>query len=421
MKYRMICLCLCIVLLLAGCQFVPDEYISVAPHTDSHSQPNEEEEKEAATVTNFTDLKNTIFTYVMDGAEEVVLTSNAYTGNIHADFDKAKDYITKENPSSAYLVQNIEAEITPPTGSYFRLTLKINYQDTHTSAELRAAPTVRAPADVESAIKSALEEHNTKLLMQVSGFEPMDFQEMVNQCFENNLTTIMAKPQVEVKVYPDSGILRIIELQFTYPRDVAELNVMKSMVETIMTAAYSYVSYGQSELEKAMLLYSFLSERHEYIESTSDYPAHSLLCEGMADSRIFAAVYSAMCTQAGLHSTVVHGVKDGIPYDWNILELDSGIWHVDTFANELNGLREMQLLTDEQMYGYEWEREAYPVCVGAPEPPPVEEVQAPVPEETLPEAPEDPNEVTPPPAEENNPPDEPLPPEENSGDGDIPS
>lgn len=416
MRKYVIVLCLCIALLLAGCQLVSDKYISVVPHTDSYPQPDEEE---ATTVSNYTELKNTIFSYVLDGAEEIVLTSNAYTGNIEADYDIAYTYITQSNPTGAYLVESISPEIVR-AGSYFRLNLKINYR--HTPAELDGARVVRSSSGVEAAITSALEEYSEKFLMRVSGFEPMDFEEMVDQCFENNLTTIMAKPEVEATIYPDSGDLRIVELRFTYPRPVAELKVMQSTVNTIMNSAYGYVSYGQSEMEKAMLLYSFLSERHAYIEGTSENPVYSLLYEGMADSRAFSAVYNAMCTQAGLRCTVVHGAKDAENYVWNILELDSGTWHVDTFGNEQNGLREMQLLTDSQMYGYEWNREAYPVCEGAPEPPaPADKEQTPPPEETPQVVPDAPNEVLPPPADEDVPPNDTQPPEENSGDTNIPS
>jgi len=114
MKYRMVCLCLCIVLLLSGCQLVPDEYISVSPYTDSYAQPNSEE---AGTVSNYTELKNAILSYVLEGVEEVVLTSYAYTGNIDADFDIANTYITQNNASGAYLVESIEPEIAR-AGSY---------------------------------------------------------------------------------------------------------------------------------------------------------------------------------------------------------------------------------------------------------------------------------------------------------------
>lgn len=314
-------------------------------------------------------------------------------------------------------------------GSYFRLNLTINYRrDPDVLDEVQI---VRGSDGVESAIKSALENYSESFLLRVSGFDNMNFddmdfedtiEDMVNRCYEDNLTAMMVKPRVSATVYPDSGDLRILEFRFTYPRPVAELKVMQSTVNTIMNSAYDYVSYSQSEseIEKAMLLYSFLSERHTYTEKVAKTPAYSLLYDGIADSKAFSAVYSAMCTDAGLHCSIVRGTKNGEVYHWNILELDSGTWHVDTFADELNGLREMQLLTDDQMYNYEWDREAYPACIGAAEQPePAVNPPAPAPEEETPAVPEEP-ENTPaeppePPAEENTP----QPPEENSQDTNI--
>ncbi|MBE6932949.1 MAG: transglutaminase domain-containing protein [Ruminococcaceae bacterium] len=416
MKFRMIGLCLGIVLLLAGCGFVSNEYVSVTPHTESYSQP---EGEEAVTVSNYTELKNAILSFVEDGVEEAVLTADAYIGDIDEDYEIAYKYITETNPTGAYLVEEITPEIIR-AGSYFKLSLTIRYRNA--PMELAGARTVRGPSGVEEELKAALKDCGESLLLRVSDYETMDFEEMAARCFEEDLTTVMAKPQVDAEIYPNQGNLRIVELRFTYPRAVAELKVMQSAVNTIMNSAYGYVSYGQSETEKAMLLYSFLSERHAYIEDTSETPAYALLCEGVADSRAFAAVYSAMCTQAGLRCTVVHGMKNGEPYDWNILELDAGIWHVDSLADEKNGLRELQFLTDAFMYGYEWDKEAYPVCAGAPEPPaPVEEEQTPPPEETPPVVPEEPIDPSQPPAEENDPPAEPQPPEENSQDTNISS
>ena len=126
MKYHIISLLLGIALLFSGCQLVQSEYISVVPHTESYSQPAEEE---AVTVSNYTELKNAISSFVEEGVEETVLTANAYTGNIDEDIEKVHNYITETNLKGAYLVKDIESGIVH-AGSHFRLNLKINYRRT---------------------------------------------------------------------------------------------------------------------------------------------------------------------------------------------------------------------------------------------------------------------------------------------------
>ena len=139
---------------------------------------------------------------------------------------------------------------------------------------------------------------------------------------------------------------------------------MQSAVNTIMNSAYGYVRFVKSDLERAILLYSFLTERHDYIVQSSETPAYALLCEGIADSRAFAEVFGVMCNRSMVKCTVVHGMKNGEPYEWNILELESGTWHVDVLADEQAGMREPSLRTDAEMGGYSWDTQAYPVCSG---------------------------------------------------------
>ncbi len=429
MKYRLLALCMALAVLLTGCRFLSDTYVSVTPHTDAYPQQAEEE---ALTVENYTELKNALLSLVEDGAEEAVLTTGAYSGNIEQDYDTAVAYITGINPMGAYIVSSIEKEIVR-AGTYYKLNLRIRYRRSH--AELNKAKTVRGEAGARDAVAAAVADSSERLLLRISGYEQIDFDAMVEECSQQDITKVMAQPAVTADVVPNSGSVRIVELNFSYPRPAAELRVMQSAVNTIMNSAYGYVRFGQNDVEKAVLLYSFLTERHDYIVQSSETPAYALLCEGVADSRAFAEVYSIMCNRANVNCTIVHGKKDGKAYDWNILELESGTWHIDVLGDEQAGSREPNMRTDEQMEGYSWDRQAYPECGGLiapPEPPegpqeigkpkgettePEQQNETPAPEEPaeMPEQPEAPSEPEAPetPAEPSEPekPDEPEEPE----------
>ena len=363
MKYRLLALCMVLAVLVSGCRFLPDTYVSVTPHTDSYPQQGEEE---ALTVENYTELKNAILSLVEEGAEEAVLTTGAYSGDIEQDYNTAVAYITGINPTGAYVVDAIDKEIVR-AGSYYKLNLRIRYR--RSGAELAKAKTVRGESGARNAVAAAVSDSADRLLLRISSYEEMDFDAMVAECSAEDITKVMAQPTVTAEVVPNSGSVRIVELNFTYPRDPAELRVMQSAVNTIMNSAYGYVRYVKSDLERAILLYSFLTERHDYIVESSETPAYALLCEGVADSRAFAEIYAVMCNRAKVNCTVVNGTKNGEPYEWNILELESGVWHVDILADEQAGMREPNLRTDEQMDGYAWDREAYPVCGGLYAPP----------------------------------------------------
>ena len=430
MKYRLLALCMALAVLLTGCRFLPDSYVSVTPHADSFPQPTEEE---ALMVENYTELKNALLSLVEEGAEEAVLTTGAYSGDIEQDYDIAVSYITGINPMGAYVVDSIDREIVR-AGTYYKLNLKIRYRRSH--AELAKARTVRGETGARDAVASAVAESAERLLLRISSYEQMDFDAMVAECSTRDITKVMAQPTVKADVVPKSGSVRIVELNFTYPRDPAELRVMQSAVNTIMNSAYGYVRLSQSDLERAMLLYSFLTERHDYIVQSSNTPAYALLCEGVADSRAFAEVYYTMCTRARVNCTVVHGTKNGEPYEWNILELESGTWHIDVLSDEQAGVREPYLRTDDEMEGYVWDRQTYPACNGLIAPPEPEEGEQPedqtgmqtseaeqtaeetpqqvppapeTPEQPAPETPDEPDEPQPEPLTPELPPEENLP------------
>ncbi len=366
MKYRLLALCMALAVLMSGCRFLPDNYVSVVPHTDSYPQQTE---KEALTVENYTELKNALLSLVEEGAEEAVLTTGAYSGDIEQDYATAVAYITGINPMGAYVVDSIDREIIR-AGTYYKLNLNIHYRRSH--AELAKARTVRGVSGVRDAVATAVAESAERLLLRISSFEQMDFDAMVAELSAHDITKVMAQPTVSAEVVPNSGSVRIAELNFTYPRDPAELRVMQSAVNTIMNSAYGYVRFVASDMERAILLYSFLTERHDYIVQASETPAYALLCEGVADSRAFAEVYSVMCNRAKVKCTVVHGTKNGEDYEWNILELESGTWHIDVLADEQAGYREPNLRTDADMDGYDWDAQAYPACSGLIAPPEAE-------------------------------------------------
>ena len=378
MKYRLAVLCLTLAVLLSGCRFLPDSYVSVAPHTDSYPQKTEE----SLTVEDYTELKNALLSLVEEGVEEAELTTGAYSGDIEQDYDTAVAYITGINPMGAYVVDSIDKEIIR-AGTYYKLNLRFRYRHSH--AELAKAMTVRGMIGTRNAVAAAVGDSAERLLLRISGFEQMDFDAMVAELSDQDITKVMARPTVKAEVVPNSGSVRIVELDFTYPREPAELRVMQSAVNTIMNSAYGYVRFVRSDLERAILLYSFLTERHDYIVESSETPAYALLCEGVADSRAFAEVFGTMCNRAKVKCTVVHGTKNGEPYEWNILELESGTWHVDVLADEQAGLREPSLRSDAEMGGYTWDTQAYPVCDGPiapPEPPEGEQTEGQNPGET---------------------------------------
>lgn len=408
MKHRLLSLCLTLALLLAGCQLVPDQYVSEKPHADSFPQSAVEEE---VTVNNYAELRSAFTALVNEGVEEATLTTDVYSGDIDEDFARLERHVAYDNPLTVYLVRGFDKEIVR-AGSYYKINLSIDY--CRDASAVKNIESVRNNDQLLARVFKAMTNSEEKLVLHLYNYQYIDFMREMSDYFENHLTEVMAKPnRIDVKLFPaNGGSERYLEMELFYPVDAAELGSEKQVVEYFFQSAKRAVSELPNDLDRARRLYVFfINLPHGYSEESSPTPVFTLFFEGKTDSRTFSAVYNKVCEDAEVTCTVVHGTKDGEDYDWNILELESGVWHVDVNADAQSGSPELRLLTDAEMEGYEWDRDAYPECVGLFEPVQPEQAASDdgkSPEEQTPEAPEPeirPEEPDTPPEPEN--PDEP--------------
>ena len=75
---------------------------------------------------------------------------------------------------------------------------------------------------------------------------------------------------------------------------------------------------------------------------------------------------SYLCNQAEIPCYPVEGLKDGEPWYWNVIEFEDGFRHVD-FQTQALSEGSVRFLTDDEMEGYEWDRDSVPACTLAAE------------------------------------------------------
>ena len=322
-------------------------------------------------VNNGDELKDTLLMLVNEGVEEATLTTDVYDGDVEEDFDRAVRSIKNDYLAESYMVDTIQREIVS-AGSYSRIDLEIEYLHEKSEVPLRAY----TMDELQRRMKEALSDSEDTLTMRVFDYEDLDFSRIAKEYAENNLTAVIAEPEfVSRKTFPREGSERIVELRFSYPKEHNDLISRKQFVDYMIASSVDSVSGLASGLERARQLYALQIGGHSYSEESGSTPAFDLFVDRKGDSRVFSAVYQAMCAKSEVNCHLVHGTKDGEPYDWNILELDSGVWHVDVNADAQSGAAELRLMTDDEMEGYVWDKRAYPACVGlyAPVEPPKNE------------------------------------------------
>jgi hypothetical protein len=337
---------LALAVLLSGCSWMDGSYVSVTPHEVAQSQTGE---GITGTVSNYAELRSALVRMVDEGSTEALFTLKAYPRDVaQKDVDRAVEYVTKIYPIGSYAVESIDTEVG--TGA---LSVDITYS--HTAQELAGIRTVRGMDGAEKAIAEALDECADKLVLQISGFRDVDYNEIVAACAQRNPDRVMETPRVTFQDWPDRGEERVVELLFFYQTDRETLRAMREQVQPVFSSAALYVTGQASERTKFSQLHAFLMERFDYRYQSSRTPAYSLLCEGVGDSRAFAQVYAAMCTRIGLEAASISGTRDGEKHHWNLVRID-GVWyHLDLLSSS-----QFRPMTEEELTGYEWDRDSIP-------------------------------------------------------------
>ena len=342
-------LALCV--MLSGCESLFDgHYSSVKPHEE---QPSSNANKNISAA-SYSQLYAALTKLIHAGRENGVITVANYDQMlVEADMEEAIANAMKRNAIAAYAVEEIRFELGKSGG---KPALDVDIEYIHNRAEIRKIKRVGSVGEAVVVISGALNQCQADVVLQISDYEQTDFVQVVENYALENPQYVMELPQVTVNMYPETGTTRVVELRFTYQTSRDALRSMQEKVQPVFESAALYVSGDAREQEKYGQLYSFLMERYDYKIETSITPAYSLLRHGVGDSRAFAAVYAAMCRQAGMECLVVSGTKAGESHYWNII-CEEGVWyHVDLLEGRF------RRRTDGQMEGFVWDYSAYPAC-----------------------------------------------------------
>lgn len=345
-----ILLCLC----LTGCSWMDGSYVSVHPHQVDYNPTAED----IPTVSDYSQLRSAIADMISAGQSEGLFYLVDYElERAQADIPLVVAYARENDPIGSYAVKDISYTFGT-SGSLNALLVTITYRRSQT--EISQICTVREISGAMEEIAQALDACDDSLVLMVTGYEDADFAELIDSYAAEHPDVVMEVPQTTVQIYPDSGTIRVVEIQFSYQTSRSSLRQMQEKVEPIFSSAALYVSADADDLTKYSQLYAFLMERFDYQIETSLTPAYSLLYHGVGDSKAFAQVYAAMCRQIGLECITVSGTGSGASRFWNIILVDGAYYHVDLLSSAQNG--QFRTCTDAEMTGYVWDYSAYPAC-----------------------------------------------------------
>ena len=306
-------------------------------------------------VRNYTELRGALIGMIDSGSERALFSLAEYPREeVPEDLQRAVAYAREIYPVGAYAVESIDYNFGTGLGAS-ALSVDITYR--RSRAKIESIRTVRWISGAKKEVEDALDQIADSLVLQIAGYQETDFGAIILGYAQRNPDRVMEVPGVSVRIFPDRGETRVVELSFHYRTDRSELRSMREQVEPVFSSAALYVTGTAGEQTKFSQLHAFLMERMDYTIESTITPAYSLLCQGVGDSRAFAQIYAAMCSRIGLEARVVSGKCGGELRWWNLVRIDGRWYHLDLLADQ-----QFVLLTDGQMGEYEWDREAYPAA-----------------------------------------------------------
>lgn len=335
-------------LVLSGCSWMDGSYVSVTPHQVALGQSDD---GNARSVGGYAELRGALVQLIDEGSAEGLFTLRDYPREkAEADMAAAVEYAMTVYPVGAYAVEDIQY-------GFGSGAVSVDIVYGHSREEIAGIRTVRKIEGAEEAIAGALDECAESLVLQISGYEDADFAKIVRDYARSNPDRVMEIPSVSLRICPEQGDVRVVEMIFQYRTDRQTLRSMREQVQPVFSSAALYVSGQAGERVKFSQLHAFLTERFDYEIRSTVTPSYSLLCQGVGDSQAFAQVYTAMCTRIGLQARSVSGTRNGDAHWWNLVNIDGAWYHLD-----LLGAKQFAPMTEEEMAGYEWDRSAWPAA-----------------------------------------------------------
>lgn len=225
MGRRLAALAAAAALLLSGCGWMDGSYVSVTPHQvgQSHNTGGS-----ASTVSSYAELRSALIGLIDAGSSKGLFTLSSYPrADAETDMERAVEYAMGVYPIGAYAVEAIDYAFGTGPGAG-AISVDISYR--YTLAQIEQIRTVRWISGAEEEVEDAVDECADSLVLQISGYQDVDFGEIVREYARMYPERVMEVPEVEVAIYPDRGDTRVVELRFSYRTSREQLRSMREQV-----------------------------------------------------------------------------------------------------------------------------------------------------------------------------------------------
>jgi hypothetical protein len=376
-----------------GCAALFDKQYSAIedyqPQTGTVEENTEEDEAVSGSISNYAALKRAITWLVMEHAESAELQFQNYDGTISQDISTACWEVKSSTALGAFAVDYISYDLSRIV-SYYQAEVYITYK--RSADQVAALEQISNMSALSQRLDEALRSNETYLVLQVAvaSLTGEDLRQLVDEAYHADALACPVMPAVEVGVYPESGVNRIMEITLSYGQDSESLVERREALGIALDMMVAAVTPAQeqdfSPADKVYALCQYLAENCQY-DPEAGTTAWDALAEQTASSEGLAMALEAGCQAMGVDCQIISGRMDGEDHVWNIITIDENAYHVDVSNWDEEG-SSVFLVADEQLWGgYWWDTSDYPVCpedYGYFDPPETEASLEPEPESAAP-------------------------------------
>lgn len=351
MKKRLCALMLALCFTLCGCgSLFHRSYASVEPFT---LYSTAEQDPSILAAENYQELLSALLHFVIQHVPSGTVRLYNYSGEdlANSDLTRACQEIVQKDPLVAFCVNEIRYDMERIV-SYYEVRFDFYYR--RTAEEVDQILPVTGNSAIKTQLRQALFTMNSQLLLRINYFsENTDLNALFAQAYYDTPLSAYGFPELSLQCYPETGLQRIVEINFLYPEDPGQLQEKQ---EALIQAVTALLPNGTPLPPEQ--LYALLMENTGYSDAPDLNSAYAALVEGAANDEGLALAYKLLCDRLGLTCCVVRGQHaDGTPRFWNIVSTSSGSRHVDCSAG-LYGLTDLQMAALEE---YVWSG-TYPIC-----------------------------------------------------------
>ena len=211
-------------LLLTGCSAMLErEYVGTTPH---NAAPTTEGDSSTLRADSYQELVNALVYLVDTGVEEGTIRLYFDSDGVEADLEAACLEVVQEDPLGAYAVDFIKFSVTRVM-TYAQADVYFTYR--RTPEQVDSIVQATGVTAIRDELEAALSSFSTECVLRVSYFNEDEdlIRSLARQAYYNVPDSALGMPELEITLYPETGLQRIVEVLLTYPLEQTLLEQQK--------------------------------------------------------------------------------------------------------------------------------------------------------------------------------------------------